>query len=293
MLLVSMLLALGLRAPLLRPHAALPAAARLTAPLRAAVLLCDGDSGGGGGGSGASGGSGGDDENGDGDDGERNNVQALLAKAGLDSDAAVPEAVLGALEAGRIGAKELANWKVVQGSGLLSLIAASRYVLARLLADPRLPSVLAAEVAVGAVSLILAEKAARGDKFIKELDFVLANQDSTRLIPVRPMPISTHAHTRPHFAGAGPHHSDQHGPCAGTQPCCSAGGAPSRGNLWRIHGGSAQLLPAERRLQRCAARRLLVLQGAPCFGTQGVRGVRRQLAIFLPARSRCIIGGPV
>ena len=96
----------------------------------------------------------------------------MLAKAGLDSDAAVPEAVLGALEAGRIGAKELANWKVVQGSGLLSLIAASRYVLARLLADPRLPSVLAAEVAVGAASLILAEKAARGDKFIKELDFV-------------------------------------------------------------------------------------------------------------------------
>lgn len=103
-------------------------------------------------------------------------MEAAFAKAGLDPDAAAPEALRDALSAGRIGDQELANWKVVQSSALLRLIATSSYVLARLLADPRLPSVLAAEVLVGSASLVLAETAARGDKFLKELDFVIANQ---------------------------------------------------------------------------------------------------------------------
>merc|ERR1719310_1151917 len=152
----------------LRPHLSVQPISR-----RALVFACDAASGGGDNGGSIGKGGGGDDDDREED---RDPIQAAFAKAGLDPDAAVPDALLDAMSAGRIGDQELANWKQVQSSPLLRLIAASSYVLARLLADPRLPSVLAVEILVGSASLVLAEKAARGDKFLKELDFVLANQ---------------------------------------------------------------------------------------------------------------------
>ena len=183
-------------------------------------------------------------------------------------------------EAGRIGAKELANWKVVQGSGLLSLIAASRYVLARLLADPRLPSVLAAEVAVGAVSLILAEKAARGDKFMKELDFVLANQDSTRLIPCP----SAHTHTlAPTLLAQVLIILTNMALVLALSPAAQLAAPPPAGTFGAYMAGLPSYFLQSGDFS--AAQRAVCLfskaRRAP-FGTQGVRGVRRQLAIFLP-----------
>jgi len=121
--------------------------------------LADAGGDGGAGGGGAVGGGGGDGEQG-----------------GEDGDEWLPADMAGALDAGRIGEAELANWKAVLANPLTKLLAMSAYVRARLLAEPRLPSILAIEVCVGCLSTLAAEKAARGANFRKELDFVLANQ---------------------------------------------------------------------------------------------------------------------
>ena len=139
--------------------------------MRACVAGGDGGDDGGAVGGGGGGGDGGDD-----DGGERQpNVLDALAAAGLEAEA-VPESIFAALRAGRIGATELANWQTVQSSVLLRTLASVGYVRARLLAEPRLPSVLGIEMLVGSLSLLAAELSARGDRFLSELDFVLANQ---------------------------------------------------------------------------------------------------------------------
>lgn len=131
------------------------------------------DAGGGGGGGGAidSGGGGGDG----GDDESETDVPTLLAESGLDAES-IPLDVLDALKAGRIGALELANWKAVLANPLTKLLAGMAYIRNRLLADPRLPSVLGIELGVGVCAVFAAEKAARRERFFKELDFVIANQ---------------------------------------------------------------------------------------------------------------------
>jgi hypothetical protein len=136
---------------------------RAAPPPRAAAAWCladaGGDDAGGGGAVGGGGGGGGDGDGGDEDDG-----------------AWMPGDMRAALEAGRIGEAELANWKSVLANPLTKALAASTYVRCRLLAEPRLPAILAIEVGVGCLATLAAEKAARGDKFLAELDFVLANQ---------------------------------------------------------------------------------------------------------------------
>ncbi len=133
------------------------------------------ESGGGGGrgpGSGEGGGGGGG--GGEGDD-EAADVSAALARAGLEAEQ-VSADVLAALAEGRIGAKELSNWAKVLEQPLSRLLAHSSYIRDRLLAAPSLMSVIRIEIAVGCISTIAAEKAARGERFLYELDFVLANQ---------------------------------------------------------------------------------------------------------------------
>ena len=83
---------------------------------------------------------------------------------------------MAALKAGQIGASELANWRAVTANPLMRLLAMSAYIRARLLASPMLPRVLGIEVGVGCLTTLAAESAARGERFGKELDFVLANQ---------------------------------------------------------------------------------------------------------------------
>jgi len=102
-------------------------------------------------------------------------VPTLLAESGLDAES-IPLDVLDALKAGRIGALELANWKAVLANPLTKLLAGMAYIRNRLLADPRLPSVLGIELGVGVCAVFAAEKAARRERFFKELDFVIANQ---------------------------------------------------------------------------------------------------------------------
>ena len=137
----------------------------------AACRLLDGGDGGSGGGVVSSGGSGDGDEEGDDD----SSVPQLIKDSGLDTDA-IPSDVLDALRAGRIGAAELTNWKAVLANPLTKLLASLSYIRNRLLADPRLPSVLGIELGVGFIAVMLAEKAARGEKFLAEIDFVIANQ---------------------------------------------------------------------------------------------------------------------
>mmetsp|Transcript_8668 Transcript_8668/g.26666 ORF Transcript_8668/g.26666 Transcript_8668/m.26666 type:complete len:354 (-) Transcript_8668:619-1680(-) len=140
-----------------------------------ASLAIDGISGAGGAGGigGRGGGRGGGDWNGD--EGEGVDTHALLTDAGLHADA-VPPDVLTALRAGRIGLAELTNWKAVLNSPLARLLASVSYVRDRLLAEPRLLSVLAIEIGLGSACSLTADLAARGPAFVRELDFVLANQ---------------------------------------------------------------------------------------------------------------------
>ena len=152
--------------PLIRPAVARPAA-----------IHCLADAGGDGG---DSGGVGGGDGRGDGDDNQDGDdddvdVAGALAKAGVDADS-IPADMMSALEAGRIGDAELVNWAKVCENPLTKLLAASAYIRCRLLASPTLPTVLGIEIGVGCLSTLAAEKAARGEKFRQELDFVLANQ---------------------------------------------------------------------------------------------------------------------
>ena len=130
-----------------------------------------------GGGAGNAGGRGGDGGRDDDDDGnaESVDVAATLAKAGLKAEG-LPNDLMAALKAGRIGASELANWQAVTANPLTRLLAMSAYIRARLLASPTLPRVLGIEVGVGCLTTLAAESAARGERFGKELDFVLANQ---------------------------------------------------------------------------------------------------------------------
>ena len=88
----------------------------------------------------------------------------------------MPDDMADALAAGRIGDAEMANWDAVLSNPIAKALAASAYIRCRLLAEPRLPNILAIEIAVGCLATLAAEKAARGEKFFKELDFVLANQ---------------------------------------------------------------------------------------------------------------------
>jgi len=101
-------------------------------------------------------------------------VSSALAESGLQSDS-IPEDVLEALRAGRIGSAELSNWKNVLGNPLLRVLALSSYFRDRLLAEPRLATVLGIEIALGGISNLAAEKASRGERFAKEIDFVVAN----------------------------------------------------------------------------------------------------------------------
>ena len=144
-----------------------------------ASISCLADSGDGGdGGAGGVGDGGGGDNEGEGNDGdgdESPDLSALLTKLGLDLEK-LPRDMQAALRAGRIGESELSNWKGGLGNPVTKVLAASAYIRCRLLAEPRLPTILAIEVAVGCLSTLAAEKAARGEAFQKELDFVLANQ---------------------------------------------------------------------------------------------------------------------
>lgn len=88
----------------------------------------------------------------------------------------VPDDVKEALAAGRIGADEMANWAKVVANPFAKLLALVPYIRARLLAAPTLPTILAIEIAVGFIAVLIAETAARGNRFFKELDFVFANQ---------------------------------------------------------------------------------------------------------------------
>lgn len=168
-------LALGGARPSL-PRATCPA----RAALRAAPVLSAGGGGGGRSGTIRAGGGGGGDE--EGDEGDAVDVSAALAKAGVAADT-LPADVLDALRAGRIGAAELTNWAAVLTNPFTKLLAASSYIRCRLLASPTLPSILAIEIGVGCLSTLAAEKAARGKKFIDELDFVVANQARRRSHP--------------------------------------------------------------------------------------------------------------
>lgn len=150
-------------------------------PLRPVVpaVLCvtadgGGSDGGGSGGSGfGDGGGGGDGGDDDGD--EEVDVTSMLSDAGLETDQ-LPNDLMDALKSRRIGPEELSNYKSVLGSPLTRALATSAYIRCRLISEPRLTSVLAIEIFVGCLSTLAAEKAARGDAFRKELDFVLANQ---------------------------------------------------------------------------------------------------------------------
>ncbi|KAL3907214.1 MAG: hypothetical protein SGPRY_010255 [Prymnesium sp.] len=142
------------------------------------VRMLEGAGGSGRTGGGCDGGGGGDGRGGD--DGEEEDaseewVGAMLSKHGLTLDS-VPADVLAALEAGRIGAPELANWAATMQNPLTSVLALSPYIRARLLSDPRLLSVLSIEIMLGVVMTLAAEKAARGSNFASELDFVITNQ---------------------------------------------------------------------------------------------------------------------
>ena len=155
-------------------------AASLPPPaLRVTPAWCLADDDGNGGGGGPVDGSGGGGGDGDGDGDGDESASGALAKAGLDADS-LPEDLLEALKAGRIGSTELANWKSVVSNPLTKVLAMSAFIRARLLADPRLATVLGIECGVGCLSTLAAEKAARGDKFRQELDFVLANQVQSR-----------------------------------------------------------------------------------------------------------------
>ena len=138
-------------------------------PVRAAVL-CSADGGGGGGGGAISDGSG----DGGGDEDDDTTPEAALSKAGLDADS-LPDDVLAALRAGRIGASELVNWNSIVDNPVCRMLAASAFLRNRLLASPQLVSVLGIEITLGLASVLAAEKSARGKNFAKEIDFVLAN----------------------------------------------------------------------------------------------------------------------
>ena len=131
---------------------------------------------GGGGGGGGGGGQSGEGGDGRGDEPEdEGDADAILAKNGLDA-ASLPDDLLEALRAGRIGAAEMANWAKVAASPLGRVLASLGFVRNRLIAEPRLLTILAIEISLGCICTVLADKAARGDKFLSELDFVLANQ---------------------------------------------------------------------------------------------------------------------
>jgi len=137
--------------PTRRPYSARP----LVRPVRHTWCIADGGGGAGGPVNGSGGGGGGGDDDGDED---------LL-----------PSELLAALEAGRIGATELANWKNVISNPFTKALAASTFIRNRLLAEPRLTTILGMEITLGFLSTLAAEKAARGADLLKEIDFVLAN----------------------------------------------------------------------------------------------------------------------
>jgi hypothetical protein len=110
--------------------------------------------GGGTGGRGGRGGGGGGSW--DGDEGEDIDPHTLLTDAGLHADH-VPPDVLAALRAGRIGPPELANWKAVLNSPLARFLASIGYVRDRLIAEPRLLSILAIELGLGSVCSLMAD----------------------------------------------------------------------------------------------------------------------------------------
>lgn len=142
-------------------------------PVRHVWCLSDGGDGGGGGPIDGDGG-GGDDYD-DGDESDGDDASSALTKAGVDSDA-LPEDVLTALNAGRIGATELTNWQNMMSSPITKALGATAFIRNRLMAEPRLTTVLAIEIALGCLSTLAAEWTSRGSKFWKELDFVISNQ---------------------------------------------------------------------------------------------------------------------
>jgi len=91
-------------------------------------------------------------------------------------DDALPPALLAALAAGRIGAVEIANWKALLRHPLSRALASVGYLRDRLLAEPRLVTMLGIELALGCGCTLAADLAARGDAFLREADFVLTNQ---------------------------------------------------------------------------------------------------------------------
>lgn len=117
---------------------------------------------------------GGDDDGGGGDgDNEADRVSAIRARQDVQD---LPADLMEALRAGRIGATELANWKAVASNPVARLLALSSYARARLIAEPRLMSIIAIEVLVGCAATLAAERVARDTYFFDELDYVLANQ---------------------------------------------------------------------------------------------------------------------
>lgn len=142
-----------------------------------AVSLGDGDITGGGGAGGGGGGrsDGGRDGGGssDGDDGL--SVESVLAEGGLQRDE-LPVDVQAALASGQLSVAELRNYVVVISNPILRALAGTGgFLRNRLIASPRLATVIGVETAVGLATTMIAEMSARAGKLIDEADFILCD----------------------------------------------------------------------------------------------------------------------
>lgn len=137
----------------------------------------DGIDGIGGPGGGGAGGRGGDDGdfNLDGDDEQLPAVQQLLTESGFSVDD-IPRDLQLAIASGRLSLTELGNYVQVLGNPVLRAIAgASEFIRNRLIASPKLCTVIAVETVVGLATMMAAEVNSRGDRFWKEIDFVVCD----------------------------------------------------------------------------------------------------------------------
>lgn len=102
-------------------------------------------------------------------------VHELLREAGVDAKS-LPADVLQALKAGRIGAAELSNWKIVLGNPLTRALSSVAFLRSKLIASPRMANVIAIECLVCSATGVMSETKTRGAAFFNELDFFIANQ---------------------------------------------------------------------------------------------------------------------
>ncbi|KAG8470939.1 hypothetical protein KFE25_009360 [Diacronema lutheri] len=96
--------------------------------------------------------------------------QAKVARSAL------PRDVSAALSTGALSLDELRNYLAIRNSPFLRALAAiSPFVRDRLIANPRLASVIAIETLLGIATLLAAEVGARGDRLLAEVDFVVCD----------------------------------------------------------------------------------------------------------------------